>query len=51
LLRELYEDKTIEGLNRYENVQELLNAIKEYVDNPENEDKSPWVLSFRKLPC
>ena len=40
LLRELYEDKTIEGLNRYENVQELLNAIKEYVDNAENEDKS-----------
>lgn len=40
LLRELYEDKTIEGLNRYENVQELLNAIKEYVDNTENEDKS-----------
>jgi DNA helicase-2/ATP-dependent DNA helicase PcrA len=40
LLLELYEDKTIEGLNRYENVQELLNAIKEYVDNPENEDKS-----------
>lgn len=40
LLKELYEDKTIEGLNRYENVQELLNAIKEYVDNIENEDKS-----------
>ncbi|MBR9999238.1 MAG: UvrD-helicase domain-containing protein [Cyclobacteriaceae bacterium] len=40
LLKELYEDKTIEGLNRYENVQELLNAIKEFVDNTENEDKS-----------
>jgi DNA helicase-2/ATP-dependent DNA helicase PcrA len=40
LLRELYEDKTIEGLNRYENIQELLNAIKEYVDNEENPDKS-----------
>jgi len=40
LLKELYEDKTIEGLNRYENVQELLNAIKEYVDNPEVEEKS-----------
>lgn len=40
LLRELYEDKTIEGLNRYENVQELLNAIKEFVDNPEVQDKS-----------
>ena len=40
LLRDLYADKTIEGLNRYENVQELLNAIKEFVDNPEAEDKS-----------
>ena len=40
LLRDLYEDKTVEGLSRYENVQELLNAIKEYVDDPEKEDKS-----------
>jgi DNA helicase II / ATP-dependent DNA helicase PcrA len=40
LLRELYEDKTVEGLSRYENVQELLNAIKEYVDDPEKTDKS-----------
>ena len=40
ILRELYEDKTVEGLSRYENVQELLNAIKEFVDNPENEDKT-----------
>ncbi len=40
LLRELHEDKTVEGLARYENVQELLNAIKEFVDNPENDDKS-----------
>jgi DNA helicase-2/ATP-dependent DNA helicase PcrA len=40
LLRELYEDKTVEGLSRYENVQELLNAIKEFVDDPTREDKS-----------
>lgn len=40
LLRDLYEDKTPEGLSRYENVQELLNAVKEFVDNPENEDKT-----------
>lgn len=40
LLKELYEDKTVEGLNRYENVQELLNAIKEYVDNPEVTEKN-----------
>ncbi|MFY0625144.1 MAG: UvrD-helicase domain-containing protein [Reichenbachiella sp.] len=40
LLKELYDDKTIEGRNRYENVQELLNGIKEYVENDQNEDKS-----------
>jgi len=40
MLRELYEDKTVEGLSRYENVQELLNAIKEYTDDPEKTDKS-----------
>jgi len=40
LLKELYTDKTPEGLSRYENVQELLNAIKEFVDNSENPDKS-----------
>ena len=32
LLRELYQDKTPEGLSRYENVQELLNGIKEFVE-------------------
>jgi len=40
LLKELHEDKTVEGLGRYENVQALLNAIKEFVDNNETEDKS-----------
>ncbi len=40
LLHELYVDKTVEGLARHENVQELLNSIKQFVDNDENEDKS-----------
>jgi DNA helicase-2/ATP-dependent DNA helicase PcrA len=30
LMKELYDDKTPEGVSRYENVQELLNAIKEF---------------------
>jgi len=38
LLKELYEDKSIEGLSRYENVQELLNGIKAFVDNADNEN-------------
>ncbi|GAB3246167.1 3'-5' exonuclease [Larkinella harenae] len=40
ILKELYDDKTVEGLSRYENVQELLNSVKEFVDNPDNDDKS-----------
>ena len=39
LQRELYADKTVEGLSRFENVQELLNAIKEFTDDPERTDK------------
>jgi len=37
LVAELYADKTVEGQARYENVQELLNSIKEYTETP-NED-------------
>ena len=40
MLDELYADKSIEGLSRYENLTELLNGVKEFVDNPEREDKS-----------
>lgn len=40
ILHELYIDKTVEGVARHENVQELLNSIKQFVDNPENENKT-----------
>ncbi len=33
ILKELYNDKTVEGLARYENIQELLNGIKEFTEN------------------
>jgi DNA helicase-2/ATP-dependent DNA helicase PcrA len=33
LLRELYTDKSPEGVSRYENVQELLNGLKEFSEN------------------
>jgi DNA helicase II / ATP-dependent DNA helicase PcrA len=38
LVKELFNDKSTEGLARYENVQELLNSIKEWVESPDNED-------------
>jgi len=33
LLKELYNDKTPEGVSRYENIQELLNGMKEFAEN------------------
>ncbi len=33
LMAELYNDKTVEGVARYENLQELLNGIKEFVED------------------
>lgn len=37
LVQELYNDKSVEGLARYENVQELLNSIKEFTETPDEE--------------
>jgi len=37
LVQELHNDKSVEGLARYENVQELLNSIKEFTETPDEE--------------
>ncbi len=39
LLKDLYEDKSVEGLNRHENIQELLNGIKEFSEREDIEEK------------
>ncbi len=39
LMKTLYEDKTVEGIARFENMEELLNGIKEFsVDDSVDED-------------
>ncbi|MBK7561325.1 MAG: UvrD-helicase domain-containing protein [Chitinophagaceae bacterium] len=38
LVKELFNDKSSEGVQRYENMQELLNSIKEWTESPDNED-------------
>jgi DNA helicase-2/ATP-dependent DNA helicase PcrA len=38
IVKDLFNDKTTEGLARYENIQELLNSIKEWTESPDNED-------------
>ena len=44
ILKLIQQDKTPEGVSRYENIQELLNGIKNFVEKepetPEEEDKS-----------
>lgn len=39
ILKDLYEDKSVEGLSRYENIQELLNGIKEFSEREDIEER------------
>jgi len=47
ILRDLYSDKTPEGVSRHENIQELLNGLKEFSENktvsitPQGDDAIP----------
>lgn len=46
IVRELYSDKTPEGVSRYENIQELLNGMKDYVEQartPQEEELSTLI--------
>lgn len=38
IVKELFNDKSTEGVQRYENIQELLNSIKEWTESPDTED-------------
>ncbi|TNF24769.1 MAG: ATP-dependent DNA helicase [Bacteroidetes bacterium] len=39
ILRELHADRSPEGVSRYENIQELLNGLKEFVEDVPGEDE------------
>ncbi len=43
ILREFYNDKSPEGLSRYENIQELLNGMKDFSDTPISNDDAEVV--------
>src|SRR5688572_205345 len=38
IVKELFNDKTAEGVARYDNIQELLNSIKEFIETPMSEE-------------
>ena len=46
---ELYKDKTVEGISRYENVQELLNAIQDFTQAPRPEYEEDEVIPENDL--
>ncbi|MFV0291324.1 MAG: ATP-dependent helicase [Mangrovibacterium sp.] len=46
LLKELYNDKSPEGLSRFDNVQELLNGIQEFTQNEREEGGDVSLNSF-----
>ena len=54
VMRDLFNDKTPEGVSRHENVQELLNGVQEFVDaindsNEQNKDNEGFVALSNKL--
>jgi ATP-dependent DNA helicase UvrD/PcrA len=40
IIKDLVSDKTPEGISRYENIEELLNGIKEFTENEENSENN-----------
>jgi len=45
ILKDLYEDKTPEGLSRYENIEELLNAIKDFTEQEVRANEDGEIVS------
>lgn len=46
LLKEMYEDKTPEGVSRFENIEELLNAIKEFTERDADSPVEPLPMGL-----
>ncbi|MES2134551.1 MAG: UvrD-helicase domain-containing protein, partial [Bacteroidota bacterium] len=44
IVKDLYHDKTPEGVSRYENIQELLNGIKDFTD----QDRTPQEVELKE---
>lgn len=49
LMKTLYEDKSVEGISRYENTTELLNSIQEFVEDDESEDEKTLANFLEKV--
>ncbi|HSY77754.1 MAG TPA: UvrD-helicase domain-containing protein [Bacteroidia bacterium] len=46
IMKELYQDRTPEGVNRMENIQELLNGLKDFTEKADQEGPVPTLDKF-----
>ena len=46
ITRELHADKSPEGVSRYDNIQEILNGLKDFTVNNQTEDYTPTLSDF-----
>ncbi len=46
ITREMSADKSPDGINRYQNVQEFINAVQDYIDNKEKEGEPAGLDTF-----
>ncbi|HXP50384.1 MAG TPA: 3'-5' exonuclease, partial [Bacteroidia bacterium] len=46
IMKELYQDRTPEGVNRMENIQELLNGLKDFTEKADQEGPIPTLDQF-----
>ena len=49
LFHHLYNDKTPEGISRFENMQELLNGLKDFCENNENNNLTNFIQDIALL--
>jgi DNA helicase-2/ATP-dependent DNA helicase PcrA len=49
LLKTLYEDKTVEGVSKYENIIEMLNGIKEFTEDDTNENEKTLSVFLQEI--
>jgi DNA helicase-2/ATP-dependent DNA helicase PcrA len=49
LLKTLYEDKTVEGVSKYENIVELLNSIKEFTEDDTSESEKSLAAFLQEI--
>jgi DNA helicase-2/ATP-dependent DNA helicase PcrA len=49
MMADLSDNKTLEGISRIENIEELLNGINEYTNNPDYQENGTMITEYLQL--